>query len=204
VSDSPLDLAPVIPVVVLDDPATAVPVARALVAGGLPVIELTLRTPAALACIERIATEVPEITVGAGTVTRPEHARQAADVGATFLVSPGTTPALYDAMSATGLAVLPGCATVTEVLALLELGQTELKLFPAEASGGARFLSSVHGPLPQVRFCPTGGITAATAPSYLALPNVACVGGSWLTPGDAVARGEWGRIERLARAAAAL
>jgi len=199
-----LSRVPVVPVVVVDDPAHAVPVARALVAGGLPVIELTLRTPVALDAIRAIASEVPEILVGAGTIVTPGQAKEALDAGAQFLVSPGSTPSLLGAMADTGLPFLPGTATVSEVLALLEAGHTELKFFPAEASGGAAFLKSVAAPVPAARFCPTGGITAATAPSYLALPNVGCVGGSWLTPADALASGDWGRVTELARAAAAL
>ena len=199
-----LSRVPVVPVVVVDDPAHAVPVARALVAGGLPVIELTLRTPVALDAIRAIASEVPEILVGAGTIVTPGQAKEALDAGAQFLVSPGSTPSLLGAMADTGLPFLPGTATVSEVLAVLEAGYTELKFFPAEASGGAAFLKSIASPVPAARFCPTGGITAATAPSYLALPNVGCVGGSWLTPADALASGDWGRVTELARAAAAL
>ena len=199
-----LSRVPVVPVVVVDDPAHAVPVARALVAGGLPVIELTLRTPVALDAIRAIASEVPEILVGAGTIVTPGQAKEALDAGAQFLVSPGSTPSLLGAMADTGLPFLPGTATVSEVLAALEAGYTELKFFPAEASGGAAFLKSVAAPVPAARFCPTGGITAATAPSYLALPNVGCVGGSWLTPADALASGDWGRVTELARVAAAL
>jgi 2-dehydro-3-deoxyphosphogluconate aldolase/(4S)-4-hydroxy-2-oxoglutarate aldolase len=199
-----LDLVPVIPVVVVDDLASAVPVARALVAGGLPVIELTLRTPVALDAIRAIAEEVPEITVGAGTVVEPGQAKEAAAAGASFLVSPGATPTLLAAMRDTGLPFLPGTATVSEVLAALEAGCTELKFFPAEASGGAAYLKGISTVVPAARFCPTGGITAATAPGYLALPNVGCVGGSWLTPADAVASRDWDRVTALAGAAAAL
>ena len=199
-----LDRVPVVPVVVVDDLAHAVPVARALVAGGLPVIELTLRTPVALDAIRAIADEVPDILVGAGTILTPGQAKEARDAGAQFLVSPGATPSLLAGMADTGLPFLPGTATVSEVLAVLEAGWTEMKFFPAEASGGTAFLSSVASPVPAARFCPTGGITAATAASYLALPNVGCVGGSWLTPRDALAGGDWARVERLAAAAAAL
>lgn len=199
-----LDVAPVVPVVVLDDLAAAVPLARALVAGGLPVIELTLRTPVALDAIRAIADEVPEILVGAGTVVTPGHAKLAADAGAQFLVSPGSTPALLAGMADTGLPFLPGTATVSEVLALLEAGVTEMKFFPAEASGGAAFLASVASPVPAARFCPTGGITAATAPDYLALPNVGCVGGSWLAPAAALATRDFGLVTSLAASAARL
>ena len=197
-----LDLAPVMPVVVVQEAESAVPLARALVAGGLPGIEVTLRTPAALEAIERIAAEVPEAVVGAGTVVTPGQARAAAGAGARFLVSPGGTDALASAMADTGLPFLPGVSTVSEAMALLERGVSEMKFFPAEAAGGAAFLKSLTGPLPQVRFCPTGGITADSAPAYLALPNVGCVGGSWLTPADAVASGDWERITGLARRAA--
>jgi len=199
-----LDVVPVLPVVVLERREDAVPVARALVAGGLPAIELTLRTPAALDAIRAISAEVPEILVGAGTVVTPGQAKQALDAGAGFLVSPGSTPALVSAMAETGLPFLPGTSTVSEVLAALELGLTELKFFPAEAAGGAAYLRSVAGPVPAARFCPTGGITPDSAPGYLALPNVGCVGGSWLTPPDLVARGDWAAITALAAKAAAL
>lgn len=199
-----LDVVPVLPVVVLESLDHAVPVARALVAGGLPAIELTLRTPVALDAIKAIATEVPEILVGAGTIVSAAQAQQAADAGASFLVSPGATPSLLAAMRDTGLPFLPGTATVSEVLAALEAGCTELKFFPAEASGGAAFLQSVASPVPAARFCPTGGITVASAPAYLALTNVGCVGGSWITPADALAAGDWDRVTTLAAEAAAL
>lgn len=202
--DSLLSLVPVVPVVVIDDLAHAVPVARALVEGGLPVIELTLRTPVALDAIRAIAAEVPEILVGAGTVVTRGSAKLAVEAGAQFLVSPGATPGLLDAMASSGVPFLPGTATVSEALAVLEAGFTEMKFFPAEASGGAAYLSSIASPLPAARFCPTGGITAASAPSYLALPNVGCVGGSWLTPRDALAAGDWDRVRALAAEAAAL
>lgn len=201
---SVLSLAPVVPVVVLDDVAHAVPLARALVAGGLPVIELTLRTPVALEAIAEITAEVPEITVGAGTVLTPRHAEEAVAAGAQFLVSPGATPDLLRAMGGSGVPFLPGTATVSEVMAVLEAGVSEMKFFPAEASGGAAFLKSIASPVPGARFCPTGGITAATAASYLALPNVGCVGGSWLTPADVLAAKDWDRVASLAREAATL
>lgn len=203
-SESLLSLVPVLPVVVVDDLAHAVPVARALVEGGLPVIELTLRTPVALEAIHAIATQVPQIRVGAGTVVSPGQAKQAVDAGAQFLVSPGCTPTLLAAMSESGVPFLPGTATVSEALAVLEAGFTEMKFFPAEASGGAAYLRSIASPLPAARFCPTGGITPASAASYLALPNVGCVGGSWLTPADALAAGDWERVSALAAEAAAL
>jgi 2-dehydro-3-deoxyphosphogluconate aldolase/(4S)-4-hydroxy-2-oxoglutarate aldolase len=197
-TDSLIDRVPVIPVVVLDDVAQAVPVAEALVAGGVPVIELTLRTPVALACIEQIAAHVPEILVGAGTVLTPGHALEARSAGAQFLVSPGTTELLAAAMQDTGLPHLPGASSVGEVLRLLELGYSEMKFFPAEVSGGVGFLKAIGAPVPQARFCPTGGITEATAASYLALANVGCVGGTWLTPADALRDRDWDRITRLA------
>lgn len=202
--DSVLDVVPVMPVVVLERLEDAVPVARALVAGGLPAIELTLRTDVALDAIRKIAEEVPEILVGAGTIVRPEQADRAAAAGARFLVSPGATPGLLGAMAATGLPFLPGTATVSEVLTVLEAGFTEMKFFPAEAAGGAPYLRSIASPVPDARFCPTGGITPATASTYLSLPNVGCVGGSWLTPAAALAAGDYDRVEVLAREAAAL
>ncbi|AIJ25108.1 bifunctional 4-hydroxy-2-oxoglutarate aldolase/2-dehydro-3-deoxy-phosphogluconate aldolase [Amycolatopsis methanolica] len=199
-----LELSPVLPVVVVDDAADAVPLAKALVAGGIRAIELTLRTPAGLAAIERVAAEVPEIVVGAGTVVTPEQARQAADAGSAFLVTPGCTDRLLEAVSGTGLPFLPGVSTVSEAMRVAEHGITALKFFPAEASGGAAYLKALGGPLPQLRFCPTGGVTVQNAPTYLALSTVGCVGGTWLTPKDAVAAGDFGRIEQLAREAAAL
>ena len=199
-----LELSPVMPVVVLDDVAHAVPVAEALLRGGIRVIEVTLRTPAALGSIERIAAAVPELVVGAGTVTAPEHAKQAVDAGSRFIVTPGSTDALLDAVAATGLPFLPGVSTVGEAMRAAERGCSVLKFFPAEAAGGAAYLKSIYGPLPGLRFCPTGGITVSSAPDYLALPNVGCVGGSWLTPKDALAANDWQRVQDLAAAAAAL
>ena len=201
---SVLDLAPVVPVVVVDDPSDAVPLARALVAGGLRAIEVTLRTPGALDAIRAMADAVPEAVVGAGTVLTPEQVTRSVEAGARFLVSPGWTDSLLDAMRASGVPYLPGVSTASEVLALLERGVRELKFFPAEAAGGTAYLKSLYGPLPQVRFCPTGGIGPGSAPDYLALPNVACVGGSWMLPADAVAARDWARVEALAREAAGL
>ncbi|WP_432921680.1 bifunctional 4-hydroxy-2-oxoglutarate aldolase/2-dehydro-3-deoxy-phosphogluconate aldolase [Microbispora sp. CA-135349] len=199
-----LDLAPVVPVVVLDDAESAVPLARALVSGGLPVIEVTLRTPVALDAIRRIAAEVPEAVIGAGTVRSPEDVEAATGAGARFLVSPGTTPGLLAAMLAAGVPFLPGVTTATEAMTLAERGVRELKFFPAEPAGGVTYLKALSGPLPDVRFCPTGGITPSNAPAYLALPNVGCVGGSWLTPRSLVTAGDFARIEKLASEAAAL
>ncbi len=201
---SVLDLAPVVPVVVVDDLADAVPLARALVAGGLPAIEVTLRTPVALDAIRAIAGEVPDAVVGAGTVITAEQVAQVVAAGARFLVSPGWTDALLEAMRASGVPFLPGVSTTSEVVALLERGVREMKFFPAEAAGGTAYLKALAAPLPQARFCPTGGIGPDSAPEYLALPNVGCVGGSWMLPKDAVAGRDWGRVEALARAAAAL
>ena len=201
---SVLDLAPVVPVVVVEDAADAVPLARALVAGGLPAIEVTLRTPAALEAIREIAREVPGAVVGAGTVIRPGQVAEAVAAGSRFLVSPGWTDLLLEAMRASGVPFLPGVSTASEVVALLERGVREMKFFPAQAAGGTAYLKSLSGPLPQARFCPTGGIGPACAPDYLALPNVGCVGGSWMLPQDAVAARDWGRIEERARSAAGL
>ncbi|MEV1081302.1 bifunctional 4-hydroxy-2-oxoglutarate aldolase/2-dehydro-3-deoxy-phosphogluconate aldolase [Streptomyces sp. NPDC050211] len=203
-SASLLDLAPVVPVVVVQDAADAVPLARALVAGGLPAIEVTLRTPVALDAIRAMAGEVPDAVVGAGTVITPEQVNESIAAGARFLVSPGWTDVLLEAMRAAGVPFLPGVSTTSEVVALLERGVTEMKFFPAQAAGGTAYLKSLAGPLPQARFCPTGGIGLASAPEYLALPNVGCVGGTWMLPEDAVAARDWGRIESLAREAAAL
>ncbi|GAA1364032.1 bifunctional 4-hydroxy-2-oxoglutarate aldolase/2-dehydro-3-deoxy-phosphogluconate aldolase [Streptomyces beijiangensis] len=201
---SVLDLAPVVPVVVIDNAADAVPLARALVAGGLPAIEVTLRTDAALDAIRAIADEVPDAVVGAGTVISAARVEAAVGAGARFLVSPGWTDALLGAMQASGVPFLPGVSTTSEVVALLERGVTEMKFFPAEAAGGVPYLKSLGGPLPQARFCPTGGIGLASAPSYLALANVGCVGGTWMLPADAIASRDWARVEVLAREAAGL
>lgn len=190
--------APVIPVIVLSDVAHAVPLARALVAGGVRMLEVTLRTPQALACIEAIAKAVPQAVLGAGTVRSRSDAQAAADAGARFAVSPGYTPALGRACRDAGLALLPGVATSSEILLAQEDGFSELKFFPAMQAGGAAMLKAWSGPFWDVRFCPTGGVTLQNAPELLALPNVVCVGGSWLVPGDAVASGDWARITQLA------
>jgi 2-dehydro-3-deoxyphosphogluconate aldolase / (4S)-4-hydroxy-2-oxoglutarate aldolase len=196
--------APVVPVIALDDARDAVPLAHALVAGGLPVIEVTLRTPAAREAIRRIAADVDGAVVGAGTVTSAAQVAESVAAGARFLVSPGTTPALLDALQAGGVPFLPGTATASDVVALLERGITAAKLFPAAAVGGVATLRAFAGPFPGVRFCPTGGIDQRTAPEYLALRNVLCVGGSWMAPLEAVRAGDWAAVEALARGAAAL
>lgn len=196
--------APVIPVIVLHEVAHAVPMARALVAGGIRMLEVTLRTPQALACMAAIAERVPEAVVGAGTVRSAADAAAAARAGARFAVSPGYTRALGQACRELGLPLLPGVATGSEVMQALEDGYSELKFFPAVQAGGAALLQALAGPFFDVRFCPTGGIGPANAAQFLALPNVACVGGSWLVPADALAAGDWGRIEALAREAAQL
>ncbi|WP_405612732.1 bifunctional 4-hydroxy-2-oxoglutarate aldolase/2-dehydro-3-deoxy-phosphogluconate aldolase [Streptomyces sp. NBC_00076] len=201
---SVLDLAPVVPVVVVQDAADAVPLARALVAGGLPAIEVTLRTPAALDAIRAIAAQVPDAVVGVGTLITPEQVRESVEAGARFLVSPGWTDVLLTAMRESGVPFLPGVSTTSEVVALLERGVSEMKFFPAEPAGGTAYLKALAGPLPQARFCPTGGIGPGNAPEYLALPNVGCVGGTWMLPQDAIEARDWERVETLARAAAGL
>ncbi len=199
-----MKLAPVIPVLTVRDAEDGVAQATALVAGGLTAIEVTLRTPGAIAAIKAIAARVPGATVGAGTITRPEQIDEAVAAGARFLVSPGASPRLAQAAAQAPVPFLPGVATVSEALALMDLGIRAMKLFPAEAVGGVKLLSSIAAPLPDIKFCPTGGIDLAKAPSYLALPNVVCVGGSWMLPKQAIAAGDYGQIEVLAREAAAL
>ena len=196
--------APVIPVIVLQEVAHAVPMARALVAGGVRMLEVTLRTPVALACMEAIARDVPEAVVGAGTVRSAADAQAAAMAGARFAVSPGYTSAIGQACRDAGLPLLPGVATGSEILMCQEDGYTELKFFPALQAGGSAMLKAWGGPFVETRFCPTGGISPGNAAEFLALPNVACVGGSWLVPGDALAGGDWARITALARASHAL
>ena len=196
--------APVIPVIVLHELAHAVPLARALVEGGIRMLEVTLRTPQALACIEAIAREVPQAVPGAGTLRSAADVQAARLAGARFGVCPGYTPSLGRACRDEGLPLLPGVATPSEVLAAQEDGYTELKFFPAVQAGGLSMLRAWHGPFGDVVFCPTGGITPANAGEFLALPNVVCVGGSWLVPPDALAAQDWARITRLAREAVAL
>ena len=194
-------LAPVIPVLVIEDIAHAVPLGRALAAGGLPVLEITLRTPVAMACLERMAGEVEGAVVGAGTVLTPSARQACAEVGAKFCVSPGLIAGELDEGP---VPLLPGIATATELMAGLAAGFTCFKLFPANVVGGVDALKAFAGPFAQAKFCPTGGINAQNAPAYLALPNVVCVGGSWVAPPDAIHAGDWGRITALAREAAGM
>ncbi len=196
--------AAVIPVIVLTDVAHAVPLARALVAGGIRMLEVTLRTPQALACIEAIARDVPEAVVGAGTARSAADVQACAMAGARFIVSPGYTHAVGTACRDVHLPLLPGVATGSEIMTAQEDGYTELKFFPALQAGGLAMLKAWGGPFGDVQFCPTGGITATNAPEFLALANVACVGGSWLVPADAMANGDWARVTDLARQAASL
>ena len=190
--------APVIPVIVLNDVEHAVPLARALLAGGIRMLEITLRTPQALACIEAIAREVPEVVVGAGTIRTAADAQASAMAGARFAVSPGYTHAVGLACRDVGIALLPGVATGSEIMAALEDGFTELKFFPAMQAGGPAMLKAWSGPFADIRFCPTGGVTMANASEFLTLPNVVCVGGSWLTPAETMARGNWSHVTALA------
>lgn len=191
---------PVIPVLTIDDPAHAVPLARALVAGGLPVLEVTLRTAAAVAAIAAMAAQVPGAIVGAGTLTRPEDFRRVRNAGAQFAVSPGLTPALVEAAADCQLPFLPGVMTPSEVMYAQAAGFTELKLFPAVPAGGIGMLKALAGPFPELAFCPTGGSEVGMLADFLALPNVLCVGGSWVAPAQAVAQGDWARITQLAAA----
>lgn len=196
--------APVVPVVIVDAIEDAVPLARALVEGGLPAIEVTLRTPVALDAVRAIAAEVEGAFVGVGTVLDPAQLTAAERAGATFAVSPGHTPRLLDAATDSAVPLLPGIATASEAIALIERGYALAKFFPAEPAGGHAYLSALASPLPQLRFCPTGGITLDSAPRYLALPNVVCVGGSWMLPRDRIAAKDWPAIVAASRAAAAL
>lgn len=196
-------LAPVVPVLVIDDAGLAADLARALVAGGLPALEVTLRTPAALDAIREMAA-VPGGVVGAGTLLTPKDVEDAKSAGAKFGVSPGATDLILDACEANELPLLPGVATASEAMRLLERGYTVQKFFPAEANGGVPALKAIGAPIPQVKFCPTGGVSLKNAPDYLALPNTLCVGGSWVAPKDLMLAGDWAGIEALAREAAAL
>lgn len=196
-------MAPIIPVLVVKDLAHARPLAEALVAGGLPALEVTLRTPDALEAIAAMA-QVPGGKVGAGTLLTPQDVRNAKAAGATFGVSPGATDALVAACEAEGLPLIAGAATASEAMAMLERGYEFLKFFPAETSGGAPALKALGGPLPQISFCPTGGVSPQNAGDYLSLPNVVCAGGSWVAPASMLAAGQWDGVEALAREAAAL
>jgi 2-dehydro-3-deoxyphosphogluconate aldolase / (4S)-4-hydroxy-2-oxoglutarate aldolase len=197
-------LCPVIPVLTIERASDAVPLARALVAGGLKVLEITLRTSAAIEAIRLIAREVPDAVTGAGTVLNASDWARAEKAGAQFIVSPGLTDPLIRVAATSSLAFLPGVATAGELMRGLDAGLTSFKFFPAETSGGAPALKALYGPFADVRFCPTGGIMAKSAPDYLALPNVVCVGGGWVAPNEAIASGDFGRITELARAASAL
>ncbi len=196
-------LAPVVPVLVIDDLAHARPLAEALIKGGLPALEVTLRTPVALDAIRAMA-EVPGGVVGAGTLMTPADVKAAKAAGAMFGVSPGATDRIIAACEDEGLPLLPGAATATEIMVLLEKGYTVQKFFPAEQAGGAAYLKSIGSPIPQVKFCPTGGISLKIAPDYLGLKNILCVGGSWVAPKEAMAKGDWAEVTRLAREAASL
>lgn len=198
-----LSLAPVVPVIILDDVAQARPLAEALVAGGLPVLEVTLRTPNALKVMEEMA-KVTGAIVGSGTVRNAGHMKASVDAGCRFMVSPGASPRLLDAADDVSIPLLPGIGTPTEAMAAAERGYSFLKFFPAEALGGAPVLKAFASPLPDITFCPTGGIDAVKAKTYLSLPNVICVGGSWIMPADALAAGDFARIEALAKEASAL
>ena len=194
----------VVPVLTIDKAETALPLARALVAGGLTILEIPLRTPTAMAAMAQIAAEVPGALVGAGTVLTPEQGDEAIAAGAKFLVSPGMTPSLLEAAQEWPVPFLPGVATASEAMSLADFGYRMLKFFPAEPAGGVAALKALAAPLADIRFCPTGGIDLAKAPSYLALPNVVTVGGSWVAPAKAIAAADWGAIEKLAREASAL
>lgn len=197
-------LGPVIPVLAFDSVEQGEHVSRALHAGGVKVLEITLRTPAGLAAIERASQLADDIVVGVGTLTKPEHCAQAKRAGATFGVSPGLNRELHEAAQDAGLPLLPGVMTPSDIINALEWGYEIVKLFPAQQAGGIPMLKALHGPFPALKFCPTGGITAETAPDFLALPNVVCVGGSWLTPKAALAAQDWAEVTRLAQAASQL
>ena len=197
-------LAPVIPVVTIEDARRSIDLAQTLVDSGLPVVEITLRTPAALDAIAAIAKAVPDAVVAAGTIVSPSQIAEAVDAGAKLIVTPGTPRRLAEALVDAAIPAMPGCATVSEAMTLMDIGFETLKFFPAAASGGAAFLKAVHGPLPMLRFCPTGGVDLSNGSAYLALPNVACVGGTWVAPAKTISDGDFASIARLAREAAAL
>ncbi len=192
---------PVVPVLVVKNVEHAVPMAEALMEGGIKVLEVTLRTPAALDVISEIATKVPDAVIGAGTVTNPTQLQQVIDAGAKFAISPGLTERLLVAGAESDVALIPGIASISELMLGLDLGYTHFKFFPAEASGGVKALKAISGPFPDVVFCPTGGISPANYNDYLSLPNIRCVGGSWLVPEDALESGDWKRITELAKQA---
>lgn len=201
--DTLFNLGPVVPVIVIKDLADAVPMAKALMAGGIKVLEVTLRTPVALDAIRLLAQEVPDAVVGAGTVTTAGQLQQVVDAGAKFAISPGLTRELLQAGKDCAIPLIPGIASISELMEGTGLGYTHFKFFPAEAAGGVKTLKSIHGPFADIRFCPTGGINEKNFLEYLALPNVKCVGGSWIVPDDAVAAKDWGRITQLCKAAVA-
>lgn len=196
--------APVIPVIVLADAGDALPLAQALLKGGVQALEMTLRTPAGLESLRRIAGEIPDVLIGAGTVTRPEQMHAAQAAGAKFVFSPGWSPALSEAAEAAGIDYIPGVMTPSEAMAAANRGHRAMKLFPADVAGGVNMLKALAGPFPGLRFCPTGGVNAGNAAQYLALPNVFAVGGSWLVPADALASHDWPRITALAAAASVM
>lgn len=195
---------PVIPVIAIDQVEDAIPLARALAAGGMRVIEVTLRTPVALAACREIARECPETVLGIGTILTPDQVTQSVDAGAKFLVTPGTTEKLARKITECGVAALPGSATLSEMVQLMEWGFGEMKFFPAGPAGGLEYLKAVAGPIPELRFCPTGGISPQNAPDYLAQPNILCVGGSWVTPKTLIVARDWAGITRLAAEACAI
>lgn len=199
-----MQTSPVVPVMVIENLDDAVPLAKALVEGGLKVLEITLRTEPALQAIKAIKEAVPDAIVGAGTIINTETLQASIDAGAEFIVTPGSTPSIIDAALASGIPILPGINTPSEAMVLLEKGITAMKFFPAEAAGGIPMLKSIAGPLPQIQFCPTGGVNPKNAPDYLALKNVACVGGSWMAPADLVSAGDWAEIKRRAQEASQL
>ena len=194
---------PVVPVLVIKDVEHAVPLAKALMDGGINVLEVTLRTDVAIEVIRRIATELPEAMIGAGTVTNEQQLKQVEEAGAKFAISPGLTTSLLEAGKRSSVALIPGVSSISELMQGLDLGYTNLKFFPAEASGGIKALKSIGGPFPDVKFCPTGGIGPNNYLDYLALPNVKCAGGSWLAPEDAMVNGDWDKITQLAKEAVA-
>jgi 2-dehydro-3-deoxyphosphogluconate aldolase/(4S)-4-hydroxy-2-oxoglutarate aldolase len=194
---------PVVPVLVIKDVEHAVPLAKALIAGGIRVLEVTLRTEAALEVIAKIAKEVPEAIIGAGTVTNRDQLQQVIDAGAKFAISPGLTSDLLKAGNEGNIALIPGISSISELMTAVDHGYTHLKFFPAEASGGVKALKAIGGPFPDIKFCPTGGISPSNYNDYLALPSVRCAGGSWLAPEDAMINGEWDKITELAKQAVA-